>query len=165
MGGRLQHGLHLPKATAMMRALPWLLCFCPLGCSGTDADDAGVRVPMPVVDPAGALTSCHRDPRKVDADLAARARKLANGIEEACLAIGASCSQVTAASTGVARGEGPLHALAVGPCSSPLLARARYQARLVSEDPAAAVHNAPLARRLLDAAEHGLMERHGRSVR
>jgi hypothetical protein len=36
---------------------------------------------------------------------------------------------------------------------SPELARARYAVALVLEDPAAAIHGAPLARALLDEAE------------
>ena len=73
--------------------------------------------------------------------LQARARALAQTLERACTVTAAAAAQPAHAAPGRVV------------CRAPSLARALYEVELVREDPAAFVHNAALARSLLDDAE------------
>jgi hypothetical protein len=112
-----------------------------IGCHGASAEaklDHSFRVDR------GSCTPCHEAeiaPLSVDArELQQRARVLAQTLSQAC-------STTDDASQ-------PAHASARMPvCESPRQARALFEVSLVLEDPAAFIHNAALARALLQDAE------------
>ena len=118
----------------------------PGGCIGCHGATAGVGVDHSFRADTRNCKPCHADavnlqPSAAQRSLQDRARALAQRLEHAC--------DVTPHE----RWE-PAHAvLGRVACRAPGLARSMYELDLVLEDPAAFVHNAALARSLLDDAE------------
>jgi hypothetical protein len=118
-----------------------------VGCHGGAAAAAGGKVDHSfAVDPR-TCGSCHGklDSAQANQVVEQRALGLARQLDEACGA------------APLRPGTAPPHAEhASTSCDDPRLTRARYEVALVLEDRAAAVHNAALARELLDDAQRQL---------
>jgi hypothetical protein len=114
-----------------------------IGCHGaTDSD----RIDHSFRADASRCTRCHQDGVSLQAPagqqtLQERARTLAQTLERACTVNASATTQPPHATPGRVM------------CKTPGLARALYEIELVREDPAAFVHNAALARSLLEDAE------------
>jgi hypothetical protein len=115
-----------------------------VGCHGATA--AGGKVDHSFRVDTGSCQQCHSasvslQPSAAQPGLQERARALAQALEQAC--------SVTAPATSEPAHAAPGRVV----CSTPRLTRAMYELGLVLEDPAAFVHNAALARSLLEDAE------------
>jgi hypothetical protein len=121
----------------------------PGGCVGCHGAGSTGRVDHSFRVDAETCKACHANgvslqPSDAQRSLQERARALAQTVEQRCV--------VTTAA-----GAPPAHAAPERVvCRAPRLARALYEVDLVIEDPAAFIHNAVLARSLLDDAERAL---------
>lgn len=118
----------------------------PGGCIGCHGATEGGRIDHAFNADASRCQGCHKDGVSLQASAAQqtlqeRALTLAQALERACT--------VTADTSSLPAHATPGRVV----CKTPSLARAMYETELVREDPAAFVHNAALARSLLDDAE------------
>ena len=123
-----------------------------VGCHGRKPAADGGGVDHSFRSDGRACQRCHRE-AGFAAKAAASARELGERAEALAQRLPPECPLAPRT------GNMPPHAAAAVSCDAPRLVRARYEIALVLEDGAAGIHDAALARRLLDDAQNHLAPR------